>query len=145
MTSHRIVKNSLYNLIGWMLPIVVNFLTIPYIVRSLGNDSYGVLMLATAVVGYFSLLDINFTAGSIRYVAEYYAKGKHNRVNEILSLSLLGCSIIGVIGAILIYLSTDLFLMDLLKIPENLGGVARTVFHISSIGFFLNLIQNYFS
>jgi len=145
MTSHIIVKNSLYNLIGWMLPIVVNFLTIPYIVKSLGNDSYGVLMLVTAVIGYFSLLDINFTAGSIRYVAEYHAKGEHKHVNEVLSLSFLGYSIIGIIGAILLYLSTDLFLMDLLKIPENLREVARTVFHISSFGFFLNLIQNYLS
>lgn len=145
MTSHSILKNSVYNLFGWILPLVVSFLTVPYIVRMLGDDGYGVLMLVIAVIGYFSLLDINLTAGSIRYVAEYHAKGDKNSVNEVLSLSLLSYTVIGIIGASLIYFSTDLFLMDWLKIPQDLKGVTRIIFHLAAIGFFLNIIQSYLS
>lgn len=146
MSGRRsISSNALYSLLGWAAPVVVNFLTVPYIVRMLGDDSYGVLMLASAVIGYFSLLDINLTAGSIRYVAEYYVKGDSKNVNEVLSLSLLGYSLIGMIGAILIYFSTDLFLLNWLKIPQNLKSVAGTVFHLSAAGFFLNIIQSYLS
>lgn len=142
-SSYRILSNSIYNLIGWLLPTIVSFLTIPFIVRMLGNDGYGILMLSTAVIGYFSLMDINLTQGSIKYIAEYHAKGDSSRVNEVLSLSLLIYSVIGVLGAILLYISVDLFLMDMLKIPQKFQETSRTVFHLSALGFFIGLIHNY--
>ena len=144
-SSHRIISNSIYNLLGWLLPVIVNFLTIPFIVRMLGNDSYGILTLGTAIIGYFSLMDINLTQGSMRYIAEFHAKGDTGKVNEVLSLSLLVYSVLGLLGAVIIYISVDLFLLDMLKIPQNLLETSRTVFHLSAIGFFIGFIHNYMS
>jgi len=127
---------------GWLLPVLVNFLTVPFIVRMLGNDSYGVLMLSASVIGYFSLMDINVTAGSIRYIAEYHAKNDINKVNEVISLSLFVYAVLGILGAALLYMSVDLFLMDILKIPPDIKEVSRKVFHLASFGFFLGLVNN---
>jgi len=145
MSSQRILKNSVYSLLGWAAPVIVNILTVPYIVRMLGNDKYGVLILASAIIGYFSILDINLTAGSIRYISEYHAKGDFGKVNQVLSLSLFGYSVIGIIGSILIYYSTDLFLLDWLSIPAGFKNESKTVFHVTAIGFFLNILQSYLS
>ena len=142
-SSSRILSNSIYNLMGWLLPIIVNFLTIPFVVRMLGVDSYGILMLSTSVIGYFSLLDIKFTAGSMRYIAEYHAKEDTRKVNEVISLSLLLYSVLGLLGAVILYISVDLFLMDMLKIPDEFKEVSRGVFHLSALGFFISFIHNY--
>lgn len=143
--SSRILHNSVYNVAGWLLPVIVNFLTVPYVVRMLGDDSYGILMLFAAVIGYFSIIDINLTAGSMKYVSEYYAKGDYKSLNEVLTLSLLGYAIIGLVGAVFLYASVHWFLMDLLKVPEDLRNVAQTVFQLASIGFALGLVQKYLS
>ncbi|RJO61671.1 hypothetical protein C4544_02105 [candidate division WS5 bacterium] len=143
--SSKILGNSIYNLLGWLLPLIVNFLTVPLVVRMLGNDSYGILMLFTAVIGYFSIIDINLTAGSMKYISEYYAKGDEKSLNEVLTLSLWGYVIIGIFGAAIMYLSVDWFLMDLLKVPQDLKVAARVVFQLASVGFFLNLVQKYLS
>ncbi|RJQ18362.1 MAG: hypothetical protein C4560_07390 [Nitrospiraceae bacterium] len=142
-SSHGILRNSIYSLIGWLLPVIVNFLTIPFIVKMLGDDSYGILTLATAVIGYFSLMDINLTQGSMRYIAEYHAKEDNGKVNEVLSLSLLTYSVLGILGAVILYFSVDLFLMDMLKIPQKYQDISRTVFHLSALGFLIGLIHNY--
>jgi O-antigen/teichoic acid export membrane protein len=109
----------------------------------LGNDSYGILTLGTAIIGYFSLMDINLTQGSMRYIAEYHAKGDSDKVNEVLSLSLLVYFVLGIVGAVILYVSVDLFLMDMLKIPQKLQVISRTVFHLSAIGFFISFVYNY--
>lgn len=123
--------------------MIVNFLTIPFVVKILGNDSYGILTLGTAIIGYFSIMDINLTQGSMRYIAEYHAKENFDKVNEVLSLSLLVYSALGILGAVMLYLSVDLFLMDMLKIPQGLQKISRTVFHLSAIGFIMSFIHNY--
>ncbi len=142
-SGHRIISNSIYNLLGWLFPVIVNFLTIPFVVRMLGNDSYGVLTLGTAIIGYFSLMDINLTQGSMRYIAEYHATGDSAKVNEVLSLSLLVYSVLGILGAAMLYISVDWFLMDMLKIPQKLQEISRTVFQLSAFGFFMSFIHNY--
>lgn len=142
-SSQRILSNSIYNLMGWLLPIIVNFLAIPFVVRMLGDDSYGIFILSTSVIGYFSLLDINFTAGSMRYIAEYHAKEDSGKVNEVISLSLLFYTVLGLLGAVILYISVDLFLIAMLKIPEKFQEISRTVFHLSAFGFFIGFIHNY--
>jgi len=133
----------MYNLLGWLMPVIVNFLSVPLIVRMLGNDSYGILMLFTAVIGYFSIIDINLTAGSMKYISEYYAKRDEKTLNEVLTVSFVTYSVLGLVGAIFLYLSVDWFLMDMLKVPEAKKDVARTVFQLASAGFFLNIIYRY--
>lgn len=127
------------------MPVIVNFLTIPYVVRSLGADSYGILMLSTAVMGYFALLDINLAVGSIRYISEYHAKNEFENVNEVLTVSFFGYIAAGITGTVLIYISTDLFLLKWFNIPENLKNLSATTLHLTAVGFFLNMMQNYLS
>src|SRR5512139_3103037 len=59
LTSRRaLAKNSLINLAGFGLPLLVGLVTIPLIVRGFGVERFGVLTLAWAVIGYFSLFDM---------------------------------------------------------------------------------------
>jgi len=42
-----------FDLAGQILPMLTGVLTIPYIVRGLGTDGYGILSIAMMLLGYF--------------------------------------------------------------------------------------------
>lgn len=50
-------RNTLWNLAGAGVPLLVAVFTIPYLLRQLGPEGFGVLTLVWALIGYFSLFD----------------------------------------------------------------------------------------
>ena len=50
-------RNTLWNLAGAAAPLLVALFTIPYLLRVLGAEGFGVLTLVWALIGYFSLFD----------------------------------------------------------------------------------------
>ena len=53
-----IVRNTVLNFFGLVVPLAVGFVTIPMVVRTLGNDRFGILALVWVVFGYFGLFDL---------------------------------------------------------------------------------------
>jgi len=41
-----LVRNTVLNLIGYVVPLLVGLVTIPYVVRGLGNEGFGILSIA---------------------------------------------------------------------------------------------------
>lgn len=140
---YSISKNSLFNVLGWIVPILVNFVSIPIIVGKLGYDQYGVWVLVMAIMGYFALLDLGVVKGGIRFLAEYNANNDTKRANEVISLGLYTYALIGLIGGGLIFLLTDPVLIPLIKLPDGLQNLARQVLHLASLGFLVTMMQTY--
>ncbi|MEO6877016.1 MAG: flippase, partial [Gemmatimonadaceae bacterium] len=58
-TSGRsLARNSVLNLVGQIGPLIVAVFSVPILVRGLGVDRFGILTLAWAAIGYFSLFDL---------------------------------------------------------------------------------------
>ena len=72
-----LLRNSLWHLSGSALPALVALATVPLMIRGLGLEGFGVVMLITSVVGYFGVLDVNLSAGSIKFLAEHHARQEH--------------------------------------------------------------------
>ena len=53
-----LAKNTIYNIMGRALPMVVAFFTIPQVIKGLGVESFGVLSLIWVVIGYFGIFDL---------------------------------------------------------------------------------------
>ncbi|MFM8463010.1 MAG: oligosaccharide flippase family protein, partial [Burkholderiaceae bacterium] len=77
-----LLRNSLWHLSGSALPALVALATVPLMIRGLGLEGFGVVMLITSVVGYFGVLDVNLAAGSIEFLAEHHARGDRRRFTE---------------------------------------------------------------
>ena len=54
-----VAKNTVINLAGQVLPLLVGIITIPMLIRGLGTERFGLLTLAWVVIGYFSLSENN--------------------------------------------------------------------------------------
>ena len=53
-----LARNTIWNLIGYGVPLVVALFAIPLLIKGLGTDRFGVLTLAWVFIGYLSLFDL---------------------------------------------------------------------------------------
>ena len=71
LTSGRtLARNTIWNMVGQGAPLLVALFAIPLLIKGMGTDRFGVLTLAWAVVGYFSLFDLGLGRALTKLVAE---------------------------------------------------------------------------
>ena len=138
-----ILRNSLANFGGAALPAMVTLITLPIIVAQIGESEYGVLALIVAIVGYFAIIDINVSAGSIKYLAEFHAKGEKIKLDQVVSLGLLIYLLIGTIGGVSIFLAASWLVVEIFVIPPALHDTAAMALRIGGAGFFFGQLQFY--
>src|SRR5258705_5915412 len=72
---------------NWVLILVTTVATYvltPFVIRTLGQESYGTWTLITAMTGYMSLLALGVPMASVRYLAQYVTERDGRRVNEVI-------------------------------------------------------------
>lgn len=121
-----LARNSILNLVGQVLPMLIAVLTIPYIVRGLGKDGYGILSIAFMVLGYLSIFDLGLSRATVKFVAEHLSADKIHKVPELVwtSLGLLvasGCACGGLAATFVPIAVTHFF-----KMPASFVGEAKT-------------------
>jgi O-antigen/teichoic acid export membrane protein len=109
----------MWNLIGGMAPLAVAVLTIPIILRGLGTDRFGILTLAWALIGYFSLFDFGLGRALTQAVARVFATGEEDLAATVWS-GLAVMSVIGLIGGGVCIAVAPPVLEHVLRIPTSL-------------------------
>src|ERR1039458_9539689 len=114
-----VAKNSLLNLLGQILPMLVGVVTIPYIVRGLGVNGYGILSIGFMVLGYFSMFDLGLSRATVKFVAQNMSPDKVHKVPELVWTSL--CLLVGsgCVGGILGAAFVPLAALDERSEPEE--------------------------
>lgn len=138
-----LLKNAGFNFLGAAVPALVSLATLPYIVKQLGADDYGLLVIITSIVGYFALLDINVTAGSTKYVSGFYASGDRAKVNQTISFGLIVYGVIGCIGMCLIFFLADYLVTSVFSVSQTKKPEAVSAIEWAAVGFLVGQIQTY--
>ncbi len=141
--ARGIFKNGVANLMGAIFPAAVSLLTVPFIVKSMGDAGYGVLVVVTAIVGYFAVLDLNITPGSIKFIAEYNALKKQHELNQVITFGAMIYLVIGSLGMIGAYLLAEPLAVHFFTIPDHLLTVTIASIKLAAIGFLLGQLQSY--
>jgi O-antigen/teichoic acid export membrane protein len=64
---------------------LIGILLLPFNVHHLGQSAYGLWMLTSSMMAYFSVLDLGFGGSMIKFIAQYRAKRDARSLNEIAS------------------------------------------------------------
>jgi len=139
----RLVANSLWNLLGGVVPALAALITVPVIVSRLGEVHYGALTLVTSIVGYFALLDINASSGSLKYLAEYHARDDAARMRQLFTLGLALYLLIGAAGGGAIAFFADELARGVFRVPAALQDEAVRALHWGALGFLFGQVQVY--
>jgi O-antigen/teichoic acid export membrane protein len=138
-----LLRNAFSNLLGAVIPALVALGTVPLVVKGLGEANYGVYSLVTAIVGYFAVIDINVTAGSVKYIAEFNAHKDQRRIDETVFFGLTVYSMLGIIGGLGLFVGAHFFVTSVFSVPPGLVGEAVATLRLAALGFFLGQLQSY--
>jgi len=120
LSRRALAKNSLINLAGFGLPLLVGLIAIPLIVRGFGIERFGVLTLAWAIIGYFSLFDMGLGRAITQSMAARLGSASARDVARLAWTGLLLMLIFSLIGAVIVAVLTPWFVSSVLNMPEAL-------------------------
>ena len=114
------MANSVWNLVGLGLPLLVALVSIPILIRGLGTDRFGILTLAWVVIGYFSLFDLGLGRAVTKLVADRLGAGASERVPALAWGGVALMFVVGVLGGALLAALTPWLVNEALSIPAEL-------------------------
>lgn len=141
---NQLIKNSVFNIIGWVINILIGIITVPIFINKLNPELYGVLVLLLSLLGYYGLMDLGLGQAVIKFVAEYEAKKDFSSIYKYIFTATFFNIILGIIGTfVLIYFSENLLI--LLNVPSKYIPMSLIAVRVFSVGFFFSLLSTTFS
>lgn len=122
-----LARNTLYNVLGQALPLLVGLAAIPITLHVLGDARFGLLGLAWAILGYVGVLDLGLGRATTKFVAESLATsgGDDARLRQVATLAVTSQTVMGVVGGVLFALLGPLLAGAVLGVPPALRAEAR--------------------
>jgi O-antigen/teichoic acid export membrane protein len=134
LTNGRILaRNTIWNLFGQSAPLLVALFAIPLLIKGLGTARFGVLTLAWAVVGYFSLFDLGLGRALTKLVAEKLGDGKVEDIYKLIWTALALMGMLGITGALVAASISPWLVHNILKIPQTLQDETLSAFYLLAL------------
>lgn len=115
-----LARNGIFNLIGQAVPMLAAFIAIPLLIRGLGTDRFGVLVLVWMVIGYFSLFDLGLGRALTHLVAEKMGRGEGAQVPPLVWTALAAMLLLGLLGTLALAAIGPWLVHSALNIPAPL-------------------------
>jgi O-antigen/teichoic acid export membrane protein len=110
--------------------MLVGIFTIPYIIRGLGSDGYGILSIAYMVLGYFGIFDLGLSRATVKFVAEHLSPDQIHKVPELVWTSMFLLVSLGCAGGALLAAFVPVAVTHWFKMPPSFIGQARVSLYI---------------
>ena len=123
ITKKLVIKNSILNISGQFVPLLVTFFTIPYIIRHLGMGRFGVFVIVRTIIDYFSVFDCGLGTATTKFIADALGKDNKSDISKVYWTSVFLIFCLGVIGVCLFCifvpaLSARFFIVSSNLLPE---------------------------
>lgn len=123
-----LARNSVWNLLGFGLPLLVALAVIPVLTRELGAARFGVLALGGVAVGLVA--EVGFWRAAAKYGAEAVAAGDGRWLGRVVRATAGAQLLIGLASSLLLWLLADAVALRMVDGPAHLAetaGVVRVV------------------
>jgi O-antigen/teichoic acid export membrane protein len=123
-----LARNSVWNLLGYGLPMLVALSVIPVLTRELGPARFGILALAGVVVGLVA--EVGFWRAVAKYGAEAVAGADGARLERVVRAGVAAQLALGLGGGLVLWLAADWLVLGVVSDPAHVAeaaGVARVL------------------
>jgi O-antigen/teichoic acid export membrane protein len=126
-----LTRNTLWNLLGQGVPLLVALFTIPLVIRGFGVERFGVLTLVWALLGYFTLFDLGLGRAVTWLVARQTPESRLDDPGALLGTAIAASAGLGVLGAaILLVAGHAYFASQALSVDAGLRAEIETALWI---------------
>ncbi len=132
-SGKSIAKNTIYNLLGYGVPLIFALVLIPPLIKGLGQERFGILSLAWIIIGYFSLFDFGIGRTLTKIIAEKIGTEQIDQIPSVFWTSLILMLSISFIGTIIIIFFVPTIVYKFLNISGSLQKETLNTFYILAI------------
>ena len=135
MTSSRaLARNTAWNVVGQVVPMLAAVVAIPILIQHLGASRFGVLTLAWAAIGYFNLFDLGLGRALTQIVAARL--GSEQETAELTTVAWTALALmllLGVLGGLVLAAVTPWIVRTGLNIPPSLITESIGAFYLLAV------------
>jgi len=134
LTGGRLLaRNTIRNLIGGGVPMLVAIFCIPILIRGLGKDRFGILALAWVIIGYAGFFDLGVGRALTQFVAKKLGTGEERDIPPLVWTSLVLMLLLGIVGAAVVVLISPWLVHHALHIPAALQRETLYSFYLLGV------------
>lgn len=140
----KVVKGSMWTLAGQIVPLLATLITTPFVIRLLGSESYGVLLLVGLIPNYFTFADFGMGMASTKFGSEAYGRGDREGEAAVVRTAAL----IALICSSVVALPMIIFagpIVVALNVPEHLLPDATLALRLTAGSFIAANLSNVFN
>jgi O-antigen/teichoic acid export membrane protein len=132
-----IARNVSTRYLAIAVEMLVGFIMLPFNLRHLGQDAYGLWMLTAGVTIHFSVLDMGYGSAVVKFIAQYRARRDAQALNEIASTMFFVYAAIG-IAAYAVVLALAFNIQHFFRITPEQAQVGRWILLIIGLNIACN-------
>jgi len=140
----KVVKGSLWTLAGQVAPLPVSLITTYFVIRMLGSEAYGVLILVGLIPTYFNFADFGMGLASTKFGSEAHAGGNPEKEAQVVRTAGLIALIAAAPISILIFVFSPT-IAALFNVPSTLLPEASLALRFASVTFVVNFLNGIFN
>ena len=77
MSSSKIAKDTIFNILVHILPLIFGLISIPLLMKNIGFERFGLVSLAWSLIGYFGFFDLGLGKSLTKFVADHGREKDH--------------------------------------------------------------------
>src|SRR5688572_12899218 len=128
-----LARNTMLNLAGHAAPLAAAVLVMPTLISRLGDERFGFLALAWALVGYFSLFDLGLGRALSRLVAERRGTQREAELPALSKTALSLTLALGTATGLLLFVAARPICESLLNLSPALRAEAATALRVLAL------------
>ena len=128
-----LVRNAIWNLSGQVLPLVAAILVIPLLLRLMGAEGFGLVMIIWTLIGYFSLFDFGLGRALTKFVSMELGQQNTQALPDLIVTAMTLLVVLGITMACLIWLSVPWMVANVLKPRTSDPAEVVFAFHLAAL------------
>ena len=133
LNGRLLAASALWSLAAQVIPAIAGVAAIPFIVRGLGVERFGVLTLAWVVIGYFSLFDLGLGRAITKFAAELLPTAARADIDRLLWTAWYLMLALGGIGAVALAVAAPWLVRTAIKLPPDLEPETMQTFYLLAL------------
>jgi O-antigen/teichoic acid export membrane protein len=138
----KVVKGSLWTLGGQILPLLVSLVSTHFVIKFLGAEGYGIVILVGLIPNYFAFADFGMGIASTKFGSEAYGQGQPEKEGEITRTAAFITLLTTLLFAVPIFIFSHWIVADWFKVSENNQTSASLALKITSVSFVFGILAS---